>query len=73
MNWIKRLFSKKAQTEQCTIHSVSKCFCVKYVVDGKLALEYSWFCDTTSKGMARYNFWDNHNGLYHDIISVNVC
>jgi len=73
MNWIKRLFSKKTKTKQCDIHVVSKRFCVKYVVGGNLSLEYSWFCDATSEAMARYDFWDNHNGLYHDIISVNVC
>ena len=73
MNWIKRLFSKNAENKQCDIHVVSKRFCVKYVVDGNLSLEYSWFCDATCEEMVRYDFWDNHNGLYHDIISVNVC
>lgn len=72
MNWIKKILGLKTE-KQCAISDVSKRFCVKYVVDGNLALEYSWFCDATSEVMARYYFWDNHNGLYHDIISVNVC
>ena len=71
MNWIKKLLGLKTK-KQCAIHNVSKRFCVKYVVDGKLASEYSWFCDATCENMARYDFWYSHNELYHDIISVNV-
>tara|TARA_R110002073_G_scaffold331631_2_gene516587 strand:+ start:769 stop:1017 length:249 start_codon:yes stop_codon:yes gene_type:complete len=29
MSWIKRLFSKKSQTEQCTIHSVACSLCTE--------------------------------------------
>ncbi len=72
MNWIKKLLGFRIE-QQCAIHNVIKRFCVKYVVDGNLDLEYSWFCDATCEEMARCDFWDNHNEIYHDIISVNVC
>lgn len=73
MNCIKRLFNKKKRKEECDIPFVIKRFCVKYVVDGDLALEYSWCCNATSLTTAIYHFWDNHNALHHDIISINVC
>jgi hypothetical protein len=47
-------------------------YVVNYVVDGNLAIELQYYCTAESEVMARHDFWDTHNGIYHDIISVKV-
>ena len=71
IKFIRNLFKGKKQ--QCNIPDISKRFCINYVVDGNLAIELQYYCDATTEAEARYDFWDTHNELYHDIISVNVC
>lgn len=71
IKFIKNLF--KGRKQQCNIPVVSKHFCINYVIDGNLAIELQYYCDATTEAEARYYFWDIHNELYHDIISVNVC
>ena len=73
MSLIKRITDKLRRKPLLVKPVVSKRFCVNYVVDGNLAIELQYYCDATCENMARYDFWDTHNELYHDIISVNVC
>lgn len=54
---------------------VSSRFIITYCVDGNLGTVQSWECIAESKEMAEYDFWDRHNSLYTDILSVeeNGC
>lgn len=54
------------------LHVVDKRFCIKYIVNGNLSKERSWFCNAYDEDMARYYFFDRYNKLNHDIISVNI-
>lgn len=65
--FFKWLFNSNKKTETPTIPNK---YCVKYVEDGNLYVEYSWFVYAQSEEMARYDFWDSHNSLYCDILSV---
>lgn len=49
---------------------VSDRFIVRYTVDGNLNNVLKYECIAESENMARYDFWDIHNELYHDILSV---
>ena len=48
MNWIKRLFSKKAETEQCDIHVVS-CSSVKEEHLNDLILKWQYLTEGNPK------------------------
>ena len=45
-------------------------FTITYCVDGNLGTVQSWECIAESKEMAEYDFWDRHNSLYTDILSI---
>lgn len=49
---------------------VNRSFTIKYFEDGNLRDLQTWECIAESKEMAEYYFWDRHNSIYTDILSV---
>jgi hypothetical protein len=69
---LKLMFVRQPRLQQPV---VSSRFTITYCVDGNLGTVQSWECIAESKEMAEYDFWDSHNSLYTDILSVeeNGC
>jgi len=68
MNTLKMLFGSRKPALNKPV--VSSRFIVRYTVDGNLNNVLKYECIAESEDMARYDFWDTHNELYHDILSV---
>jgi hypothetical protein len=68
MNILKMLFGSRKPALNKPV--VSSRFIVRYTIDGNLNNVLKYECIAESENMARYDFWDTHNGLYHDILSV---
>lgn len=72
--WVIKQLKKQGYIKTvATQNYVSKRFCINYVVDGNLTTELQYYCYAINEDMARYDFWDTHEGFYYDIISINVC
>lgn len=69
---LKLMFARQPRLQQPV---VSSRFIITYCVDGNLGTVQSWECIAESKEMAEYDFWDRHNSLYTDILSIeeNGC
>jgi hypothetical protein len=69
---LKLMFARQPRLQQPV---VSSRFIITYCVDGNLGTVQSLECIAESKEMAEYYFWDRHNSLYTDILSVeqNDC
>lgn len=66
IQWIRDIFARKKEEPKIQY----KKYRVKYIIDGDLFKEYYQDYIALNKDNARYNFWDEHNEYYHDILDV---